>query len=407
MPFIGKDWRAPGDLWVRVNHVNNIAGWELIKLRPIQLDLLPKRENSSNSLNSENSSSDSPPFRTSSEEEEIGEEINNLKQKNEEDEDVDFSLNESDILEGDEEDNEDNPEEEDVTDSDDQQNDSEEQNNVTDRKSFWSQPYCFVKLKNRSKEFIGCTSMSEAFHRLDMARAVVDIRRFNYICKVVQILVNEKLHNLSASSRKILFAIIQAMVLHSVENDMHITTTKDILKKFNSGLDSPHVCGSPQLVSKQQGTCTNLLDLIAKSSAPHTLSEANPENITFLDLPREVLSLILSKLPDHVSLLEAAKANETLQALVESEKRQWRTLCQFHFSQLQINKHQCSEQSWRDLFFELKKYYGLRETYADLVVVCCHCKALFWKDHGHPCVSKDAPSVRVTPQQFVDMLLFL
>jgi len=99
---------------------------------------------------------------------------------------------------------------------------------------------------------------------------------------------------------------------------------KDILKKFNSGLDSPHVCGSPQLVSKQQGTCTNLLDLIAKSSAPHTLSEATPENITFLDLPREVLSLILSKLPDHVSLLEAAKANETLQALVESEKRQWR-----------------------------------------------------------------------------------
>lgn len=26
--------------------------------------------------------------------------------------------------------------------------------------------------------------MSEAFHRLDLARAVVDIRRFNYICKV-------------------------------------------------------------------------------------------------------------------------------------------------------------------------------------------------------------------------------
>nr|CAD2149603.1 unnamed protein product [Meloidogyne enterolobii] len=366
MPFIGKDWRAPGDLWVRVNHVNHTAGWELIKLRPIQLDLLPKRENSSNSLNSENSV-DSPP---SSAEEEIEGELNtNLRQKSEEEND--FSLNEADILEGettnelinnDEEEEEDNAEDEDNEDSDDQ-------NNITDRKSFWSQPYCFVKLKNRSKEFIGCTSMSEAFHRLDMARAVVDIRRFNYICKVVQILVNEKLHNLSASSRKILFAIIQAMVLHSVENDMHITTTKDILKKFNSGLDSPHVCGSPQLVSKQQGTCTNLLDLIAKSSAPHTLSEATPENITFLDLPREVLSLILSKLPDHVSLLEAAKANETLQALVESEKRQWRTLCQFHFSQLQINKHQYPEQSWRDLFFELKKYYGLRETYADLVVV--------------------------------------
>lgn len=45
------------------------------------------------------------------------------------------------------------------------------------------QPHCFVKT-SKSKEFIGCTSMSEAFHRLDLARAVVDVRRFNYVCKV-------------------------------------------------------------------------------------------------------------------------------------------------------------------------------------------------------------------------------
>ena len=43
-------------------------------------------------------------------------------------------------------------------------------------------PHCFVK--STSKEFIGCTSMSEAFHRLDLARAVNDVRRFNFICKV-------------------------------------------------------------------------------------------------------------------------------------------------------------------------------------------------------------------------------
>lgn len=34
MPFIGKDWRAPGETWVRVSHT---AGWEQIKLRPIQV----------------------------------------------------------------------------------------------------------------------------------------------------------------------------------------------------------------------------------------------------------------------------------------------------------------------------------------------------------------------------------
>lgn len=47
------------------------------------------------------------------------------------------------------------------------------------------------------------------------------------------------------------------------------------------------------------------------------------------------------------------------------------------------------------------------QVYADLIHICCQCKALFWKGLGHPCVGREAPSVRVTPHQFVDMLLFL
>lgn len=426
MPFIGKDWRAPGDLWVRVNHVNDSAGWEQIKLRPIQLDSFPPSRVTSTIF----TTTDPDPLAELLEQPPLGGEetaISNnsssrpivvgcfpLGRNNSGSPPLGLAMSldgmDSEICSSSAPDDrlmlltdESSPPPLGESSSEMETNEEEEEGN--DR---WT-PYCFVKPnKNRTKEFIGCTSVNEAFHRLDIARAVSDIRRFNYICKVVQIMVSEKLQNLSASSRKSLFAIIQAMVLHSVDQDTHISTAKDILNTFCSGLDSPHVCGSPQLVSRQQGTCSNLLDLIARISPPHTLSEASPESTTFLDLPREVLSLILSKLPDHVSLLEAAKANETLQALVESEQRQWSSLCHFHFSQAQIDKHQVPDQTWRQLFFELKKYYGLRETYADLIHICCHCKALFWKDHGHPCVSKgEAPSVRVTPKQFVDMLLFL
>jgi len=60
---------------------------------------------------------------------------------------------------------------------------------------------------------------------------------------------------------------------------------------------------------------------------------------------------------------------------------------------------------WRHVYFELKKFYGLRDVYADMIHICCHCKALFWKGLGHPCVAENpAPSVRVTPHQFIDML---
>ncbi|VDD91938.1 unnamed protein product [Enterobius vermicularis] len=34
MPFIGKDWRGPGNKWIRCPHTD---GWEQRKLRPTQI----------------------------------------------------------------------------------------------------------------------------------------------------------------------------------------------------------------------------------------------------------------------------------------------------------------------------------------------------------------------------------
>ncbi|KAL3998338.1 hypothetical protein ACH3XW_14650 [Acanthocheilonema viteae] len=349
MPFIGKDWRAPGETWV---WCSNTDGWEQVKLRPIQVEeavdvarspvcsslVKIKRNISSMSL----SSNDENCPRS----------------------DTDDSVSESDE---------------------------------------WI-PHCFVKT-GKSKEFVGCTSMSEAFHRLDLARAVSDVRRFNYICKVVQILVQEKLQNLSATARKALLSIIKAIVLICVERDLHISIARSLVCDFGTGLEG-HLYGSPQLVSKQLNMIGDLLELISERR-PRTLADSDEESITFMDLPREILSIILRKLPDHVSLLEVAKAHEVLDAIVEKEEQLWASLCNFHFTQEQTKKIKRNSISWRHAFFELKKYCGLREFYADLIHLCCHCKAIFWKDHGHPCISKDTPSVRVTPQQFVDMLLFL
>lgn len=360
MPFIGKDWRAPGETWIKIND----SGWEQIKLRPIQLS----------------SSLDSQPFSFSFEDRfkrhSSSASLNSIDENN-------LSLSTassttSSVIRSDSD--------ESVYDDDD-----------------WI-PHCFVKT-TKSREFIGCTSMSEAFHRLDIARSVANVRRFNYICKVVQILVDEKLRNLSATARKHLFSIVQAVVIHSIEQDVHVNTARELVNSFGTKLEG-HMYGSPQVVHRQMDTVGNLLEMISDRQ-PKVLDESSEESMTFMDLPKEVISLILRKLPDHISLLEAAKAHEIFEAIIQKEERMWDGLSQFHFTQEQIDKHRTSEMKGRALFFQLKKYYGLREYYADLIHICCHCKALFWKDSGHPCVSRESPSVRVTPQQFVDMLLFL
>ncbi|VDO37497.1 unnamed protein product [Haemonchus placei] len=164
-------------------------------------------------------------------------------------------------------------------------------------------PHCFVKSK--SKEFIGCTSISEAFHRLDLARGVSDVRRFSYIAKVVEILVQEKVQNLSGNARKSLLGILTAIVLRSSEEDVHISTARELVQQFGQALDG-HVCGSPQLVSRHQHAASSLLDVISDRQ-PKTVASADEASTTFLDLPREILSLVLRRLPDDRSLLETAK----------------------------------------------------------------------------------------------------
>ncbi|KAI6182501.1 F-box domain-containing protein [Aphelenchoides bicaudatus] len=362
MPFYGQDWRSPGETWIRLG---DTANWERAKLRPIQIA----------------STSDST-LGLIINEEQFKRHSSSASFSSSTDDNIISQLGTS-------------PSSISIPRSESEESSNEEED--------WK-PHCFVKSK--SKEFIGCTSMSEAFHRLDLARAVVDVQRFNYVCKVVQILVVDKLPSLSASARKHLLAIIQSIVINSVENDVHVSTARDLVTQFGSGLEG-HVYGSPKLVPKQMDVVSTLVDSLVGIIADHgtkMLPDSSEESITFLDLPKEILSEILRRVQDHVSILEAAKAHEVINALVTQESRLWKSLANFHFTQEQITKHNKPEFTWRHLFFELKKFYGLRETYADMINICCHCKALFWKNIGHPCVSDDAPSVRVTPLQFVQML---
>lgn len=99
--------------------------------------------------------------------------------------------------------------------------------------------------------------------------------------------------------------------------------------------------GSPQLVHQQMDTASSLLDMIS-DRGPKVLDESCEESLTFMDLPREVIALILRRLPDHISLLETAKAHEVFDSLIQKEERMWDSLCRFHFTQEQIDKHSVS-----------------------------------------------------------------
>lgn len=58
-------------------------------------------------------------------------------------------------------------------------------------------------------QIAGFNGLSDAFKRLDFRNAVHDVRRFNYICKLLDLLITQKLTMLSGCAQKVLFNMLE------------------------------------------------------------------------------------------------------------------------------------------------------------------------------------------------------
>jgi hypothetical protein len=63
-----------------------------------------------------------------------------------------------------------------------------------------------------------------------------------------------------------------------------VSTARDLVNSFSHGLEG-HVCGSPQLVTRQQDTVSGLLEMLSEKQLK-TLLDSSEDSLTFLDLPR-------------------------------------------------------------------------------------------------------------------------
>jgi len=68
-------------------------------------------------------------------------------------------------------------------------------------------PHCRISV--RTREVAMYNTISEAFCRLDFCNAIHDIRRFNYICKLLHLLITQNLTSLSGCATKVLFTMLE------------------------------------------------------------------------------------------------------------------------------------------------------------------------------------------------------
>ncbi|RWS10788.1 F-box only protein 25-like protein [Dinothrombium tinctorium] len=348
MPFIGKDWRSPGEQWVKTDE----GSWERLKI----LCFNSCHQSGFHSCGESSGESDSDNESSGSNDEAR----NNLDQ----------CLNVSSFAN--------------TTTAD----------NVGERNSRviqWQPPYCHITLKS-TKEVAGYNTISEAFYKLDFCNAIRDIRRFNYICKLLHLLITQNLTSLSGCATKVLFTLLERVAWQVASNQQNIHVLHTLLYDLKKIMRKYYCWGRPLGSTTLWKQHLRTIEKICQMA--NTIEIKEPENDgskKLTDLPEELIREILLRLSDYKDLINSGQAYEVMHSLLD-EQHIWRQLCKYHFSKLQVKQATPAYTKadgtvdWEQMFHNLRRKFGLKEEYADCLFLCRHCRCLFWKSFGHPCI---------------------
>lgn len=281
------------------------------------------------------------------------------------------------------------------------------------------QPFSPITLKI-TKEVVGFNSLTEVLKRLDFCSAVHDVRRFHYVSDLLRLLLCPgKLYQLPGGSQKLVFRILEEMAgtVFSEHRNEHVL--RALLESLQGCLENKAVWGShlggAGLVSGHTTVRRRIACITALESRRDEIERRRREEIQddpVMDmnaLPEECLREILCRLGQDRDVVSAGKATPTMGYIVE-ERRIWRELVEAHFTPNEIEFVRAKRpelydnKKWRELYMAIKKQFGLRQQFTEMIMLCKPCRVLFWDSYGHPCYSspsKSSQPIPITPTTFL------
>ncbi|KAJ8270522.1 hypothetical protein GJAV_G00115910 [Gymnothorax javanicus] len=286
-------------------------------------------------------------------------------------------------------------------------------NNSTKSQFFYQEKWIYIQ-KESTRERHGYCTLGEAFNRLDFSSAIQDIRRFNYVVKLLQLIAKSQLTSLSGAAQKNYFNILEKIVRKVLEDQQNPRLVRGLLQDLSSTLcilirevGKSVLVGNINIWVSRLETILSWQQQLCNLQIPKKMTNG----LTLSDLPLHMQNNILYKFSDGWDIINLGQTTSTFHMLSE-DRQLWKKLCQFHFAEKQFCRHlNLSEKGhvdWKLMYFTLRKYYPIREQYGDTLHFCRHCSVLFWKDLGHPCTAKDPENcfTPVSPQHFIDLFKF-
>ncbi|KAG8441617.1 hypothetical protein GDO86_010705 [Hymenochirus boettgeri] len=324
MPFLGQDWRAPGQSWVKTDD-----GWKRF---------LEEQSNLVNDLSSyRNADHNKENF------------LNNLKY------DVAAKKRRKDLL-----------------------------NNNTKTQCLHQEKWIYVH-KGSTKERHGYCTLGEAFNRLDFSSAILDSRKFNYVVRLLELIAKSQLTSLSGIAQKNYMNILGKVVQKVLEDQQNIRLIKELLHTLYTTLCTlVQSIGKSVLVGNINVWVYRMETIVGWQNQLNEIQIRRPpvKGMTLTDLPLCLQLNIMQRLADGRDIVCLGQVSSDLQVLSE-DRLLWKKLCQYHFTERQICKRLIlsdkGQLDWKKMYFKLVRCYPRKEQYGETLQFCRHCHILSWK----------------------------
>lgn len=196
--------------------------------------------------------------------------------------------------------------------------------------------------------------------KLDFMSAVRDVRRFNYICALLGLLIGRQMTRFPGCAQKILLAMLEEVASQAIQSQHNPRSFRQLLKKLQALSKAERtscwggLLGSQLLWSENTERIERILDMAANMTICELSPNSHPQ---LLQLPEDCLREIIMRLSDHKDLIASAQACDQM-AVIVNEQRVWRELTKFHFTRDQIElvlPKSCEKIDWKKAFDSLKK----------------------------------------------------
>ncbi|XP_037533027.1 F-box only protein 32 [Nematolebias whitei] len=287
------------------------------------------------------------------------------------------------------------------------------QNQNTKIPYFHMEKWIYVH-KGSTKERHGYCTLGEAFNRLDFCSAIKDSRRFNYVVRLLELIARSQLPSLSGVAQKNYMNILERVVQKVLDDQQNIRPIKELLQTLYVSLCSlVQDMGKSVLVGNINIWVHRMENILQWQQQLDNIQIKRPTctGVTLTQLPASLQLNIMQRLTDGRDLLSLGQVCLELGTLTE-DRLLWKKLCQYHFTDRQIRKRlMVSDKGhleWKKMYFKLSRCCPLREQYSDTLHLCTHCHILFWKDTNHPCTANNPESctTSLSPQDFISLFNF-